>query len=96
MLLKLVTPEAYFSFCLSSDLVGFTRSCKSGVLKYWTRAHLFRPLSFYRSRLYPLSSKEVKMKGNICAWYQRLGYVEGFGHDEVPLIRKTRNILIHV
>lgn len=66
MLVKPITPEAHFEFCLSSTLVWFIRSCKSAFLKYRSRVHFCKPLLSYYIRLSSLSVEEVKMKEDMC------------------------------
>lgn len=72
LLLRLTLP----SICLHPP-VGCARSCKIGFLKYWFIAHFRRPLSSYHSRIWPLSSEEVKMKEDMCFWYQSIDYEQG-------------------
>lgn len=74
MLMKPVTSEARFSFCSYLDPTEYALSCKSDFLKYCTRDYFGRPLSFYHYGLRPLSFEEVKIKEDLCAWYQGLGY----------------------
>lgn len=81
--MNLVTPQSHISFCLSSDPVGCARSCRSGLPNYWSMVHFHLPLPSYHPRITPLSSKDVKIKEDFCAWYQGLGYEEGFGANKV-------------
>lgn len=96
MLVKLVTPKAYFFAFLSSKLVGCARYCKSGSLKYWTKAHFCKPISLYHSGLRPLSFEKVKMKKDLCPWYQGPDYEEDLVLTKYPLLSERKRRLIFV
>lgn len=93
MLVKPITLKAHSAFYFSSALMGCARSCQSGLLKYWSRTHFCQPLSSYHSILCPLSSEEVKMKEDLCIWYQGLHYEEGFGLGEVPISQQKKKCI---
>lgn len=71
------------AFNSSSDPMGNSRSCRSGLQKYCSKAHFYWLVPFYHSWSTSLSFKEVKMKEDWQAWYQAIGYVEGSGPSEV-------------
>lgn len=72
MMVKPITPEAYFVLCSSLAQMGCDCSYKSSFLKYWSQAHFCRPLFYCYTGLSPISYEEVEMMEDLCAWYQGL------------------------
>lgn len=93
ILVRRISHTYHIFFCLSSVSAVCTNSYISGFYKYWSRAYFHRPLPSYHFVITLLSSEEMKIKEDMCSWYQGLDYEEGFGPVEVLFIQQKKRQL---
>lgn len=74
MWVKPVTFEAHITFCSTSAPVGCVRSCRVGFQKCWYKVYFHRPIPYSDYGITHMSPEEIKLKEDLYALYQRLGY----------------------